>query len=90
MEKKEYLAKNDQILHLLNEENSYLIGFSSRSSGKLKRCLYRADGEVFGAEGCKKYNIFSSTDNCANLFTINLFFPLIVYLVILGVPVVRI
>lgn len=74
MEKKEYLAKNDQSLHLLNEENSYLIGFTSGSSGKFKRCLYRANGEVFGAKGCKKYNIFSSTDNCANLFTINLFF----------------
>ncbi|WGM14569.1 AMP-binding protein [Arsenophonus nasoniae] len=74
MEKKGYLAKNDQSLHLLNSKNSYLIGFTSGTSGTLKRCLYKMSGDVYNVKGCEEYNIFCSTDTCANLFTINLLF----------------
>lgn len=74
MEKKDYLAKNDQSLHLLNDENSYLIGFISGTSGTLKRCLYKMSGDVYNVKGYIEYNIFSSTDTCANLFTSNLLF----------------
>lgn len=74
MEKKDYLAKNDQSLHLLKNKNSYLIGFTSGTSGTLKRCLYKMGGDVYNLQGCEEYNIFSSTDTCANLFTINLLF----------------
>ncbi|WGL96719.1 AMP-binding protein [Arsenophonus nasoniae] len=74
MEKKGYLAKNDQSLHLLNSKNSYLIGFTSGTSGTLKRCLYKMSGDVYNVKECEEYNIFCSTDTCANLFTINLLF----------------
>lgn len=74
MEKKGYLAKNDQSLHLLNSKNSYLIGFTSGTSGTLKRCLYKMSGDVYNVKGCEEYNIFCSTDTCANLLPLTYFF----------------
>lgn len=75
MDKEGFAAQTARVLE--KNERNCLIGFTSGTSGNLKRCYYYYDCEV--DESSSRSNVFRSNgfikpgDRCANLFTINLF-----------------
>ncbi|CZT26220.1 AMP-binding protein [Pseudomonas cerasi] len=75
MDKEGFAAQTERCLE--RNERNCLIGFTSGTSGNLKRCYYYYDCEV--DEDSSRSNVFRSNgfiqpgDRCANLFTINLF-----------------
>ncbi|MCX8957472.1 preprotein translocase subunit Tim44 [Erwinia psidii] len=75
MDKDGFAAQTERYLE--SNERNCLIGFTSGTSGNLKRCYYYYDCEV--DEDSSRSNVFRSNgfiqpgDCCANLFTINLF-----------------
>ncbi|WP_261644300.1 AMP-binding protein [Erwinia mallotivora] len=75
MDKDGFTAQTERCV--AENERNCLIGFTSGTSGNLKRCYYYYDCEV--DEDSSRSNVFRSNgfiqpgDRCANLFTINLF-----------------